>query len=152
MKKWKFLVVAMVLGLTGWSQSPTFNADVEKTEQRIREWAGKNGYELMISFKNAKAGAIVVEPAKDYTIFYVYDMLPRTSTNFRASLLNPDSTLRKKYSAKTYKQIVGSIQSAQTQMLQFSTKKTMDMGLKQAPVKLDASPNANIYVYHRPKR
>ncbi|MFI5152806.1 MAG: hypothetical protein ACHQET_05690 [Chitinophagales bacterium] len=122
-----------------------FSGDADKTFGLIKNGAFKNGYQYLITFAEVKEAAINVTPNTDYLIFFVYDNSKHPATDFKANLITPDSSLRKKYTARPYDR--GQVGVARAQQLQFHTQQFSSGETK--PVKLEAIPNAMIYVFYK---
>jgi hypothetical protein len=146
MKKYLILSFLLTSSAHAISQSASqFSADAEKAFGLIKNGAFKNGYGYMIKFDSAHQAAINVTPNTSYLIFFVYDNTKHPGTDFKAHLMTPDSALMKKFTVTPYDRAqVGVARAAQ---LQFSTKQLSGADTK--PVKLEAKPQANIYVFSK---
>lgn len=145
MKKIALVFSCLVFALADQAQSPTFSKDAESLEGSMRTWCSKNGYSQQMKFALASDAAFYVLPNKDYAVFYVYDINPKSKVDFKAYLMTPVDSLKKKYSSTPYE--VATANSAKAEVLQFSTSKLG--GAKQIPIKLEASPKARMYIYNR---
>lgn len=145
----KFLVLFFLLADSAFafSQSASnFSADAEKAFGLIKNGAFKNGYDYLIKFGPTQQAAISVTPNTGYLIFFVYDNTNHPATDFKAHLMTPDSALMKKYTVRPWDRAqVGVARGAQ---LQFRTPAKFTSG-DTKPVKLDAKPEAMIYVFHK---
>ena len=121
-----------------------FSADADKAYGLIRNGAYKNGYLYLIKFATTDHAAISVKPNTDYLVFFVYDNTNHPAPDFKAHLMTPDSALMKKYTVRPFDRAqVGVARAAQ---LQFHTPQFTG---ETKPVKFEASPPANIYVYYK---
>ena len=147
MKKFLLLSCIMVVCTTAICQSATdFTADNEKAFGLIKKGAFKNGYQYMIKFGPANQAAISVKPNTAYLVFFVYDNSNHPGTDFKAHLMTPDSALMKKYTVKPFDRAqVGVARAAQ---LDFRTPQKFVTG-ETKPVKLEANPQAMIYVFYK---
>jgi len=145
MKKYAMLCIMLTVSTFAICQSgTTFTADADKAYGLIKNGAFKNGYKYLIKFAVTNQGAINVEPNTDYLIFFVYDNTNHPVPDFKAHLMTPDSALMKKYTVKPFDRAqIGVARAAQ---LQFRTQK-FDGATK--PVRLEANPPANIYVFYK---
>jgi hypothetical protein len=146
MKKY-FLVLTLLAASTfAICQSATeFSADADKAFGLIKNGAFKNGYQYLIKFATTNKGAINVNPGTSYLIFFVYDNTNHPAPDFKAHLMTPDSALMKKYTVRPFDRAqVGVARAAQ---LEFRTPQFA--GKPTRPVKLDAKPPANIYVFYK---
>ena len=143
----KYLLLALLLNVSIYAFCQTaskFDADAETAFSRIKEAAFKNGYEYLIKFAGTNHAAINVKPNTGYVIFYVYDNTNHPAPYFKAFLMTPDSVLQKKYTLKPYDRAqVGVARAAQ---LQFRTPQFTG---ETRPIKLEAKPAANIYVFYK---
>jgi hypothetical protein len=146
MKKLILLSFLLATFFHGISQSASeFSADADKAFGLIKNGAFKNGYKYLIKFGTTNQGAINVEPSMSYLIFFVYDNTNHPAPDFKAHLMTPDSALMKKYTVRPFDRAqVGVARAAQ---LEFRTPQFT--GKPTRPVKLDANPPANIYVFYK---
>lgn len=146
MKKILFLSVLIAVTSSAISQSgSSYAGDVDKAYGLIRNGAFKNGYQYLIKFANANHAAIYVKPNTSYLIFFVYDNSNHPAPDFKAHLMTPDSALMKKYTVTPFDRAqVGVARAAQ---LEFRTPAFTSGETK--PVKLEANPKANIFVYYK---
>jgi len=144
----KFLASAILLSISFSAicqSAGNYPGDLDKAFGLIKNGAFKQDYKYLITFSNVNAAAINVEPNTSYLIFFVYDNSTHPATNFKASLMTPDSALKQKYTARPFDRAqVGLARAAQ---LQFRTKDLQ--GAATRPVKLDAKPNATIYAFYK---
>ncbi len=145
MKKVGLIFSLLVLALTNKGQSPNFSKDVDSLEGSMRTWTSKHGYNQDMKYDLSNNAAFYVLPDKDYVVFYIYDINPRSKVDFKAYLMTPSDSLKKKYTSKPYQ--VAYKHSAKAEVLQFTTYKLG--GEKQLPVKLEATPKAKMYIYSR---
>ena len=139
------LLSMLVIGsCQAFCQSDAFTKDAEKAFGRIKSGAYKNGYKYLIKFATTGQAAISVKPNTSYLIFYVYDNSTHPATDFKAHLMTPDSVLMKKYTVRPFDRAqIGVARGAQ---LEFRTPAfTGDT----KPVRIVATPNANIYVFYK---
>jgi len=148
MKKVALIFSCLALALANKGQSTNFNKDVESLEASMRTWTQKHGYEQQVKFDLSNDAAFYVQPDKDYVVFYIYDINPRSRVDFKAYLMSPVDSLKKKYSSKPYQ--VASVKSAKAEALQFSTYNLG--GEDQLPIKLEAAPKAKMYIYNRKRQ
>ena len=145
----KFLILSFLLAAFTYAICQTasnFSGDAEKAFGLIKNGAFKNGYKYLIKFDSAQQAAINVTANTGYLIFFVYDNSNHPATDFKAHLMTPDSALMKKYTVRPWDRAqVGVARGAQ---LQFRTPAKFTSG-DTKPVKLDAKPQANIYVFYR---
>jgi hypothetical protein len=145
----KFLLLSFLLAGSTFAicqSTSNFAADADKAYERIKNGAFKNGYDYMIKFGPTKEAAINVTPNTGYLIFFVYDNSNHPATDFQAHLMTPDSALMKKYTLRPFDRAqVGVARGAQ---LEFRTPQKFTSG-ETKPVKLNASPQAMIYVFHK---
>jgi len=127
-------------------QSSNFSGDADKAFAIIKNGAFKNGYDHMITFGPTNNAAINVTPNTGYLIFFVYDNSNHPATSFRAHLMTPDSALMKKYTLKPFDR--AQIGVARGQQLEFRTPAKFTTG-ETKPVKLEAKPQAMIYVFQK---
>jgi hypothetical protein len=146
MKKIVLLSFLLAASIYAICQSATdFSADADKAFGLIKNGAFKNGYKYMIKFATTNQGAISVEPNTGYLIFFVYDNTNHPAPDFKAHLMTPDSALMKKYTVRPFDRAqVGVARAAQ---LEFRTPQFT--GKTTRPVKLEANPPANIYVFYK---
>ena len=146
MKKLLLLSFLLAGSASAISQSGTgFSGDAEKAYGLIKNGAFKNGYSYLIKFGSTHQAAISVKPTTSYLIFFVYDNSNHPATDFKAHLMTPDSALMKKYTVRPFDRAqVGVARGAQ---LEFRTPKFTSGDTK--PVKLEANPQANIYVFYK---
>ena len=122
----------------------SFSADAEKAFGSIKNGAFKNGYSYLIKFANTNQGAISVKPNTSYLIFFVYDNTNHPAPDFKAHLMTPDSALMKKYTVRPFDRAqIGVARAAQ---LEF---RTQQFNGETKPVRLEANPAANIYVFYK---
>jgi hypothetical protein len=145
MKKVALIFSCLALALVDKGQSPTFKKDAESLEGSMRTWTQKHGYAQQMKFNLSNDGSFYALPDKDYVVFYIYDINPKSRVDFKAYLMTPVDSLKKKYSSKPYE--VGISNSAKAEVLQFFTYSLG--GAKQLPVKLEATPKAKMYIYNR---
>jgi hypothetical protein len=145
MKKAALIFCCLVLALVNKGQSPTFSQDAKSLEGSMRKWTQKNGYTQQMKFGMSNNGSFYVLPDKDYVVFYIYDINPKSKVDFKAYLMTPVDSLKKKYTSSPYE--VGIANSAKAEVLQFFTYGLG--GAKQLPVKLEATPKARMYIYNR---
>jgi hypothetical protein len=101
-------------------------------------------YSYLIKFANTNQGAISVRPNTSYLIFFVYDNTNHPAPDFKAHLMTPDSALMKKYTVRPFDRAqVGVARAAQ---LEF---RTQQFNGETKPVRLEANPAANIYVFYK---
>ncbi len=145
----KFLILSFLLAASSYAicqSTSNFSGDAEKAFGLIKNGAFKNGYKYLIKFDSAQQAAINVTPNTGYLIFFVYDNSNHPATDFKAHLMTPDSALMKKYTVRPWDRAqVGVARGAQ---LQFHTPAQFTSG-DTKPVKLEAKPQANIYVFYR---
>jgi hypothetical protein len=143
----KFVLLSALLAISTYAicQSVSdFAGDADKAFGLIKNGAFKNGYQYLIKFATTNQGAINVEPNTSYLIFFVYDNTNHPAPDFKAHLMTPDSALMKKYTVRPFDRAqVGVARAAQ---LEFRTPQFTG---KTRPVKLDAKPAANIYVFYK---
>jgi hypothetical protein len=145
------LSIALTLFVTtAFSQSPTFTEDSKSLESTLIAWAQKNGYKQVIHFDQKTDASVFVKPNRDYAIVFVYDISPKVATNFKASLMTPVDSLKSKYTAAPFEIAIKN--SAKAELLRFSTNKVLIGNKDKLPVKIEASPKADIYVYSRVRR
>ena len=121
----KLLLFLFLLASSTYAISQSVNnfpGDADKAYGLIKNGAFKNGYN-----------------------FFVYDNSTRPTTDFKVYLMTPDSALQKKYTARPYDR--GQIGVARAEQLQFRTKEFTSG--KTRPVKLEANPQAIIYIFHK---
>ncbi|HEY2347680.1 MAG TPA: hypothetical protein VGH64_01630 [Puia sp.] len=146
MKNVLILSFLLVMSFCTFSQTATnYSGDVDKAYGLIRNGAYKNGYKYMIKFASTNQAAINVTPNTSYLIFFVYDNSKNPVTNFKAHLMTPDSALMKKYTVKPFDR--AQIGVARGEQLEFRTPAFTGKGTR--PVRLEANPNAYIYVYYK---
>ena len=147
MKKFVLLSFLLVASSYGFCQSAsTFAADADKAFGLIKNGAFKNRYQYMIKFASTNQAAINVTPNTGYLIFFVYDNSSHPATDFKVHLMTPDSALMKKYTVRPFDRAqVGVARAAQ---LEFRTP-AFTSGAATRPVKLNAKPNANMYVFYK---
>lgn len=144
----KFLLLCFLLASTVGAicqSANNFSGDADKVFERIRNGAYKNGYKYLIKFAPTKNAAINVGPNTGYVIFFVYDNSKHPVPDFQAHLMTPDSALMKKYTLKPFDR--GQMGVARAEQLEFRTPPFT--GEKTRPVKLDANPEAYIYVFYK---
>ena len=142
----KFLLLSFLLASAACAicQSSNFSGDADKVFERIRNGAYKNGYKYLIKFAATKNAAINVTPNTAYVIFFVYDNSKHPAPDFQAHLMTPDSALMKKYTVKPFDR--GQMGVARAAQLEFHTPKFTG---ETRPVKLNANPDAYIYVFYK---
>ncbi|MBL0136639.1 MAG: hypothetical protein IPP79_23035 [Chitinophagaceae bacterium] len=143
-------IVFTLFVITAFSQSPTFTEDAKSLEGSLRTWAQKNGYTQVIHYDQKTDASVFVRSNKDYAIVFVYDISPKVATDFKASLMTPVDSLKSKYTAAPFEIAIKN--SAKAELLRFSTNKVMIGNKDKLPVKIEASPKADIYVYSRVRR
>jgi hypothetical protein len=122
-----------------------FSGDVDKAFGLIKNGAFKNGYQYLIKFGITNQAAISVAPNTSYLIFFVYDNTNHPAPDFKVHLMTPDSALMKKYTVRPFDRAqIGVARGAQ---LEFRTPKFVTGETK--PVKLEANPQAFIYVFYK---
>ena len=131
---------SMAVGQTGGN----FAGDTDKAFGLIKNGAFKNGYNYVITFANTSQAAIFVKPNTGYAIFFVYDNSKHPATDFKVLLMTPDSALQKKYTAKPFDR--AQVGVARVQQLTFRTPQFTG---ETRPVKLQAKPNATMYVFDK---
>jgi hypothetical protein len=147
MKKFFLLTCILAASNIAICQSSTdFKADNEKAFGLIKKGAFKNGYEYMIKFGPTNQAAISVKPNTGYLVFFVYDNSNHPGTDFEAHLMTPDSALMKKYTVKPFDR--AQIGVARAEQLDFRTPQKFATG-DTKPVKLEANPQAMIYVFYK---
>ena len=147
MKKFLLFTCILIGSTAAFCQSATdFTADNEKAFGLIKKGAFKNGFQYLIKFGPTNQAAISVKPNTSYLVFFVYDNSTHPGTDFKAHLMTPDSALMKKYTVKPFDRAqVGVARAAQ---LEFRTPQKFVTG-DTKPVKLDANPQAMIYVFYK---
>ena len=146
MKKFLSLSFLMTISIYAICQTTSsFAADADKAFARIKEGAFKNGYEYLIKFGPTREAAINVKPNTAYVIFFVYDNTNHPAPDFQVHLMTPDSALQKKYTLKPYDR--AQIGVARAFQLQYRTPQFTAGETR--PVKLEAKPDANIYVFYK---
>jgi hypothetical protein len=145
----KLLILAFLLTCSACvfcQSSSDFSADADKAFGLIKKGAFKNGYEYLIKFGLTNQAAISVKPNTSYLIFFVYDNSNHPAPDFEAHLMTPDSALMKKYTVKPFDRAqIGVARGAQ---LEFQTPLKFISG-DTKPVKLEAKPQAMIYVFYK---
>ncbi|MBO9570688.1 MAG: hypothetical protein J7497_00525 [Chitinophagaceae bacterium] len=121
----------------------SYKEDVEKASRIITAEAHKYGYNKVISYDNVKDASMFVFPNKSYVIYYIYGK-PDVAPVFVAYLMHKDKAMRKKYSAQPYD--IGVVGVARVSRVTFDTK---NFGYDKLPVKLEAKPNATIYIFQK---
>jgi hypothetical protein len=143
----KFVLLSALLAISTYAicqSGSDFAGDADKAFGLIKNGAFKNGYQYLIKFATTNQGAINVEPSTSYLIFFVYDNTNHPAPDFKAHLMTPDSALMKKYTVRPFDRAqVGVARAAQ---LEFRTPQFTG---KTRPVKLEAKPAANIYVFYK---
>ncbi len=148
MKKVALIFFCLAFALANKGQSPTFKKDVESLESSMRTWTSKHGYSQVIKFDLSNKAGFNVLPQKDYVVFYIYDINPKSVVDFKAQLISQIDSLKKKYTSTPYE--VGIVNSAKAEVLQFSTYNLG--GAKQVSVAVEATPKAKMYIYNRKRR
>lgn len=145
----KLLFLSFLLAASSYAicqSASNFSGDADKAFGLIKNGAFKNGYKYLIKFDSTNQAAINVSPNTGYLIFFVYDNSNHPATDFKAHLMTPDSALMKKYTVRPYDRAqVGVARGAQ---MQFRTPAQFTSG-ETKPVKLEANPQANIYVFYK---
>jgi hypothetical protein len=143
----KFLLLSVLLATSAYAISQsgtTFSGDADKAFGLIKNGAFKNGYKYLIKFAVTNQAAISVSPNTSYLIFFVYDNSHHPAPDFKAHLMTPDSALMKKYTIRPFDRAqIGVARAAQ---LEF---RTPPFSGETRPVKLEAKPKANIYVFYK---
>jgi hypothetical protein len=146
MKKLLLFSFLLASSICAISQSVNnFHGDADKAYGLIKNGAFKNGYDHLITFAATQHAAINVEQNTSYLIFFVYDNSAHPAVDFKVFLMTPDSALQKKYTAIPYDR--GQIGVARAEQLQFRTPQFTSG--KTRPVKLEANPQAIIYIFHK---
>lgn len=146
MKKLLFISFLLAGFVSAIGQSTSeFAGDADKAFGVMKNGAFKNGYQYLIKYGPTKQAAVSVEPNTSYLIFFVYDNTNHPATDFKAHLMTPDSALMKKYTVKPFDRAqIGVARGAQ---LQFKTPLFKTGATK--PVRLEANPDAIIYVFYK---
>jgi len=144
----KFLLLSMILSASVFAIAQTtsnYSGDVDKAFGLIKNAAFKNGYKYLITYSEVNHAAINVEQNTGYLMFFVYDNTKHPHTDFKVSLMTPDSALQKKYTTRPFDRAqVGVARAAQ---LQFQTQKFPSADTR--PVKLEANPKSTIYIFYK---
>lgn len=143
MKVGLILLFTMGICVFSFAQSSTYKEDVTQASQIINAQANKYGYSSVISYDNVSDASMFVFPNKSYAIYFVYDK-PSIAPVFIAYLMNKDEEVRKKYSAKPYD--IGVVGAARVSRMTFTTK---SFDAEKLPVKIEAKPNATIYIFQK---
>jgi len=144
----KFLLLSMILSASVFAIAQTtsnYSGDVDKAFGLIKNAAFKNGYKYLITYSKVNHFSINVEQNTGYLMFFVYDNTKHPHTDFKVSLMTPDSALQKKYTTRPFDRAqVGVARAAQ---LQFQTQKFPSADTR--PVKLEANPKSTIYIFYK---
>jgi hypothetical protein len=143
----KFILItmfALCICTVSFSQSPNYRSDLATVFETVKGRAFKSGYKYVITYDSVNNASVFVKPNKSYLIYYVYDNKSWVSPNFLAYLMTDKKEIQKKYTASPLN--VGSFRSASVSRLDFATK---NFGAEKLPVKIEAKPNATIYIFEK---
>jgi hypothetical protein len=139
-------LTGFILSSTMAQNTSNYSNDAATVLDVIKTNVFKNNYKYLITYDNVNHASMFVKEKTDYLVYFVYDNSTSVATDFKGFLMTPDNELKKKYTAKP--EDIGQVGAARVKRLKFSTGKFSGEKDKY-PVKLEASPNATIYIFYR---